>query len=48
MFNIQVSQDLHNSAMEYLEDHLDAKLFRFDVDDVSAMVEQVASLKIRR
>ena len=33
--------DQHKAGFEWLEDHLELKIHQFDIDDVSAMVEQV-------
>lgn len=39
--NVQVTQDQHIVAFEWLEDNVEKKVFQFDVDDLIAMVEQV-------
>lgn len=39
--NVQVTQDQHWKAMWWLEERLDKKIYRYDVDDLVAMVEQV-------
>lgn len=41
MFSVQVTQDEHNRAFDWLENNLMAKIFVFDCDDVSTMVEQI-------
>lgn len=41
MFNVQVTMDQHIKAFDWLEEHLGDKIFQFDTDDISAMVEQV-------
>lgn len=40
-YKISVTQDQHMKACDWLEDHLEAKVFAFDVDDFRGMVEQV-------
>lgn len=37
----QVSMEEHVKAFVWLDDHLEAKIFMFDLEDVIAMVEQV-------
>lgn len=39
--NVQVTQDDHNRAFEWLERNLEAKIYRFDIYDVVGMIEQV-------
>lgn len=39
--NVQVTQDEHYRAFEWLETHLESKIYRFDIYDVVGMIEQV-------
>lgn len=39
--NVQVSQDMHLKAFDWLEEHLEEKIYRFEIDDIIGMVEQV-------
>lgn len=45
-FEVQVSQDEHNAAFDWLEDHLELGIFRFDLDDIKGMIEQVVEEKL--
>lgn len=42
MFTVRVTMDEHISGVDWLENH-GVVLFEHDVDDVSAMVEQVVA-----
>lgn len=37
----QVTNNEFNDAFDWLEEHLEKKIFMFESDDVAAMVEQV-------
>lgn len=40
-FEVQVTQDQHNAAFDWLMDRFGALLIREDIDNVSAMIEHV-------
>ncbi len=40
-FDVELSQDAFNAAFDYLETVLEDKIFRFDIDDMKGLVQQV-------
>ena len=45
LFEMPLTQDEFMRAMEFLEENLEEKIFRFDVDEVKGMCEQVVGEK---